>query len=347
MLRQPERVSYWFIAGALILVGWLHLATPLLAILFAYLALAKLHIFKQWGRWPAVIIFLVVLAAVAYGLGAIIKQAVPTLPLIADESIPKVIQWAKEHNIELPFTDFDSLKELITDTVRAQAHYVGSVARIARGASAQFAFLVIGVVVAISIFLNPRVELDRHIAASPKNFYSACCDEIVARFITLYRSFATVMGAQIVISTINTAFTAIFILIVQLPHTTLVIGLTFLCGLLPVIGNLISNTIIVGIAFTISPGRALMALTFLVAIHKFEYFLNGKIIGERIHNPMWLTLLALIVGEKLIGIPGMILAPIVLHYIKVETSRHPVKREQPSPSASDCDPVASCLGSDK
>ena len=140
---------------------------------------------------------------------------------------------------------------------------------------------------------------------------------------------------------------AIFVLIVQLPHTTLVIGLTFLCGLLPVIGNLISNTIIVGIAFTISPGRALMALTFLVAIHKFEYFLNGKIIGERIHNPMWLTLLALIVGEKLIGIPGMILAPIVLHYIKVETSRHPVKREQPSPSASDCDPVASCLGSDK
>jgi predicted PurR-regulated permease PerM len=172
------------------------------------------------------------------------------------------------------------------------------VARIARGASAQFAFLVIGVVVAISIFLNPRVELDRHIAASPNNFYSACCDEIVARFITLYRSFATVMGAQIVISTINTAFTAIFILIVQLPHTTLVIGLTFLCGLLPVIGNFDQQHDHRRHCLYNFTGPSLMALTFLVAIHKFEYFLNGKIIGERIHNPMWLTLLALIVGEN-------------------------------------------------
>ena len=37
---------------------------------------------------------------------------------------------------------------------------------------------------------------------------------------------------------------------------------------------------------------------------------------------MWLTLIGLIVGEKLMGIPGMILAPVVLHYIKMEASRN-------------------------
>jgi len=327
MVTQPTRVSYWFIAGAIVLVGCLHLAMPLLAILFAYLALTKLHLFKRWGKWAAVLIFLVVLAGVTYGLGSIINQAVQTLPLVADEAIPKVIHWAKQHKIELPFEDFESLKDLITDTVKGQVQYVGSVAKIARGASAQFAFLIIGVVVAISIFLNPRTELDRHSAALANNFYSACSDEIAARFATFYGSFATVMGAQIVISAINTAFTAIFVLIMKLPHATVVIGITFLCGLLPVIGNLISNTIIVGIAFTVSPNRALLALLFLIAIHKLEYFLNGKIIGGRIHNPMWLTLLALIVGEKLMGIPGMILAPVVLHYVKVEASRLPLKTD--------------------
>ncbi len=309
------------------MVGWLHLALPFLAILFAYLALTKLHLFRRWGKWPAVIIFLMLLAGVANLLGTLINQVVQTLPEIANEAIPKFILWAKQHNIELPFTDYDSLKDLITDTVKAQVHYVGSVARIARGASAQFAFLIIGVVVAISIFLNPRIELDRHATAPPKNFYSSCCDEIAARFTNFYRSFARVMGAQIVISAINTALTAMFVLILQFPHATVVIGLTFLCGLLPVIGNLISNTIIVGIAFTVSPNRALLALIFLIAIHKFEYFLNGKIIGGRIHNPMWLTLLALIVGEKLMGIPGMIFAPVVLHYVKVEASRFPLKGE--------------------
>jgi predicted PurR-regulated permease PerM len=327
LVSQPRRVSYWFITGAVALVGMLHLAVPLLAILFAYLALTKLHLLKRWGKWPAVLIFLVVLAAVSYGLGSIINQAVQTLPLVADEAIPKVIQWAKQHNIELPFEDFDSLKDLITDTIKGQVQYVGSVAKFARGASAQFAFLIIGVVVAISIFLNPRTELDRHSTTSANNFYSACSDEIAARFATFYGSFATVMGAQIVISAINTVFTSIFVLIVKLPHMTVVIGLTFLCGLLPVIGNLISNTIIVGIAFTVSPNRALVALFFLIAIHKLEYFLNGKIIGGRIHNPMWLTLLALILGEKLMGIPGMILAPVVLNYVKVEASRIPLESE--------------------
>ena len=37
------------------------------------------------------------------------------------------------------------------------------------------------------------------------------------------------------------------------------------------------------------------------------------------------TLLGLILGEKLMGIPGMILAPVILHYIKLETAQIEVK----------------------
>ena len=129
------------------------------------------------------------------------------------------------------------------------------------------------------------------------------------------------MGAQLLISGINTLLTAIFVLAVSLKYRTLVVGLTFLCGLLPIVGNLISNSVIVGIAITISPRIAIAALIFLVVLHKLEYFLNSKIIGDRIKNPVWLTLLALIIGERFMGIPGMILAPVVLNYIKVEASR--------------------------
>jgi predicted PurR-regulated permease PerM len=126
------------------------------------------------------------------------------------------------------------------------------------------------------------------------------------------------MGAQITISLINTVLTAIFVLIVRLPNGALIIALTFLCGLLPIVGNLVSNTIIVCLAFTISLKIALVALIFLIAIHKLEYFLNSKIIGDRIRNPVWLTLLALIIGERLMGIPGMVLAPVVLNYLRME-----------------------------
>ena len=73
---------------------------------------------------------------------------------------------------------------------------------------------------------------------------------------------------------------------------------------------------------------ALVALCFLVVVHKLEYFLNSKIIGDRIKNPMWMTLIGLLVGEKLMGIPGMILAPIVLHYIKIEASQNRAELEE-------------------
>ena len=53
---------------------------------------------------------------------------------------------------------------------------------------------------------------------------------------------------------------------------------------------------IVGIAFTVSPQFAISALVFLVGLHKLEYFLNSQIIGQRIRNPLWLTLLGLIIG---------------------------------------------------
>jgi predicted PurR-regulated permease PerM len=161
-----------------------------------------------------------------------------------------------------------------------------------------------------------------------KNLYAAACDEIADRFSSFYESFSVVMGAQLLISAINTLLTSIFVFVVDLPYGWIVVVATFLCGLLPIIGNLISNTIIVGIGFTVSAKMAIVALIFLVVLHKLEYFLNSKIIGDRIKNPVWLTLLGLVLGERLMGIPGMILAPVVLYWLKRETSRLPAEAER-------------------
>jgi predicted PurR-regulated permease PerM len=324
---RPARFSYWFMLGTLVLIGCFHLATPLLVAFFAYLALTKLHFLRRGGRTVAVALFLILVSGAAYALGYFVNHTVKALPEIADKAIPSMIQWARHYQVELPFTDYDSLKDLAFDTVTSQVKYLGGVARLARGATTQFVFVVVGCVVAISIFLNPRLELDREKYRLQNNLYSLCCDQIAKRFRLLYESFATVIGAQIAISAINTVLTAVFVLVVGLPYAVVVIGVTFLCGLVPVVGNLVSNTVIVGIGFTISPQMALAALVFLVVIHKLEYFLNSKIIGQRIRNPLWLILLALVLGEKLMGLPGMILAPVVLNYIRVEASRLEVKRQ--------------------
>src|SRR5438552_14235207 len=94
VLTRCDRFSYGFMAGALVLVGWLHLATPLLAVLFAYLALTKLHFLKHRGKWAPVVLFIFVLTALAYGFGHLINQTVQALPEIAKNAIPSAIEWA-------------------------------------------------------------------------------------------------------------------------------------------------------------------------------------------------------------------------------------------------------------
>jgi predicted PurR-regulated permease PerM len=316
-MTRAARFSYLFIVGIIVLAGATHLATPLVTILFAYFGLRKFNFVKR--KWLAVLFFLLVVAGTLYGFGYLIRQAFIALPKIAAESIPPMIVYAQNHGIDLPFSDVETLKASIADMIKDEFLFVGN---FARTATAQIVFILIGIVVAVSLFLNPKME---KYSDKPKgsNLFTAVTDEIRIRFQLFYQSFEIVMGAQIVISLINTFLTAVFVLAVSLKHGTVVIGLTFLCGLLPIVGNLISNSIIVGIAFTISPRVAIAALVFLVALHKFEYFLNSKIIGDRIKNPVWLTLLALIIGERFMGIPGMILAPVMLNYIKVEASRLP------------------------
>ncbi len=321
-MTKPARISYWFIFLTIVCVGWLHLATPLLAALFSYFALSKLD-FGTRSKWLPVSLFTVLIVGIALGLAYFVQQSIYALPRIAETTIPSFIAWAESHDIELPFADFQSLKEMALDAAK-ELKNLGSVAGYAKIITAQVIFLVIGCVVAVSIFFNAQVVLDRASHSVKDNLYALCADEIAQRFRSFYHSFVTVMGAQIIISTINTVLTSIFVFAVSLPHPVVVIGVTFLCGLLPVIGNLISNTVIVSISFTISPKMAAGALAFLVTIHKLEYFLNSKIIGDRIKNPIWLTLLGLILGEKLMGIPGMILAPVILNYLKVEASKFAV-----------------------
>ncbi len=324
-MQRPVAISYGVFALLLVLVAALHLGTPFIAALFCYLALTKLTF---WGKkWIAVTLFLILVAAGFSGFVFFLKKAFVALPEIVETAIPIVVRFAEQHGIELPFTDIDSLRAVAVDTVRDALGDLGNYVKIA---TKEFVFLVVGVAVAVGVFLNPEFEAKRQESRAKPNLYTFYTARIKERFTSLYESFETVMGAQIIISAINSTLTAVFVYAVGLRYASLVIMLTFVCGLIPIVGNLLSNTIIIGIAFTMSPNTAGWAFLFLLVIHKLEYFLNSRIIGGRIDHPMWLTLLALIIGEQLMGLAGIILAPIVLSFVKVEMKKISVLEDDAS-----------------
>lgn len=146
------------------------------------------------------------------------------------------------------------------------------------------------------------------------------------RITILSRSFRRVVFGQIRISALNTLLTGIYLAAIlplfdiHLPLIKTMIAVTFIAGLLPVLGNLISNTVIVVVSLSLSFYVALGSLAFLVAIHKLEYFINARIIGGQIRARAWELLLAMLVMEAAFGIPGVIAAPIFYAYLKSELS---------------------------
>jgi predicted PurR-regulated permease PerM len=150
--------------------------------------------------------------------------------------------------------------------------------------------------------------------------------ELVERVTRLGNAFRRVVFAQVRISLINTVLTGIYIALilpslgVKLPFKITLVAVTFITGLLPVVGNLISNVVIVVVSLSYSLNVAIGSLLFLIVIHKLEYFLNARIVGSRTECHAWELLLAMLAMEAAFGIAGVVAAPIYYAYLKDELS---------------------------
>lgn len=133
-----------------------------------------------------------------------------------------------------------------------------------------------------------------------------------------------VAAAQLKISAVNTVLTGLYLAVVlplfgiHLPLAKTLIVITFLLGLLPIVGNLMSNTAITLISLSVSFEVAVASLAFLVVIHKLEYFVNARIVGSQINARAWELLLWMLVMERLFGPAGVVAAPIFYAWLKSE-----------------------------
>lgn len=214
---------------------------------------------------------------------------VESLPEGADELRQSVTEWLREHGA--------AVRVMGAETMRVLAH------------------VLIGMVVGAMLALREAVD---GTAQRPLAYAISMQAE------KLGDAFRRVVFAQVRISLINTVFTAAYLALalplfgVSLPLTKTMIVITFIAGLLPVVGNLISNTVIVIVSLAYSVYVAIASLVFLVVIHKLEYFLNAKIIGSRIRSRAWELLIAMVAMEAAFGIAGVVAAPIYYAYVKAE-----------------------------
>jgi predicted PurR-regulated permease PerM len=313
----------------LMLVGmWVVLELKLLGALLAGMLVFQLvhtiapgierHMSSHRARWVAVVLLSIVvvgvLAALTIGIIEHFENTVPNVQNLLDQ-VMQMIDQARGRTPEwiasmLP-VDAAQMKQKAgammhehMDTLQQSGKLV------ARGFGHVLFGMIIGAMIAITVQRQAqRLPLSTAFAARVSRFADA---------------FRRIVFAQVKISVINTVFTALYLLVAlpvfhqQLPLSKTLVLVTFLAGLLPVIGNLISNTLIVAVSLTISFPTAIASLVFLIIIHKLEYFLNARIIGGQIEARAWELLLAMLVMEAAFGIQGVIAAPVFYAYIKRE-----------------------------
>ncbi len=276
------------------------------------------HMSSQWARWLSVVwlsaVVVGVLAGFTIGITEHFENEVPSVQKLLDQAM-QLIDQARGRMPQFVATylpvDAAQMKEkaaLLMQTHASMLQQSGKMA--ARGITHVLIGMIIGAIIAVGA--------QKHVQRLPLS------TAFIARASRFADAFRRIVFAQVKISAINTVFTGIFLLLVlplfhaPLPLSKTLVIVTFIVGLLPVIGNLISNTLIVAVALSVSFPAAVTALVFLIVIHKLEYFLNARIVGGQIEARAWELLIAMLVMEAGFGIPGVIAAPIFYAYIKRE-----------------------------
>ena len=323
---QIVRYSSHVLAGiSLVCVLMLHLLVPLLVGLLVYQLVVSITPFAQryfstrLAKMLVVVLFAaLIMAAIAggvFGLIAFFRSDIENLPrLLAKvsdildrvrEGIPPFLDsYLPDDIVDLQQKALEWLRDHVAELQMMGAHTLVTIAE-------TLIAMVIGVVLSLR-------EVDPHSTPGP---LARALTIRAERFAAAFRNVAL---SQLTISLLNTTFTAIYLVIglhlfgVHLPLTKTMIAITFIVGLLPIVGNLTSNTIVVVVSLAHSPAVALASLVFLIVIHKLEYFLGARIVGTRIKSQIWELLIAMMVMEALFGVPGLVAAPIWYAYLKNE-----------------------------
>lgn len=321
---RVQQVSWLVAAVLLVAVIKLHLLTALLAGLLVYElthaggTLLEKRLTDQRAKLLTVallaIVVIAALVAVGMACAAFLRDENSLAALankmaeILENSRRSLPEWALA---ALP-DSIDGIKDASVAWLREHAKEMQVVGKDAVVAAAH---------VLVGIVIGAMIALREVASEGPGRPLAAALGERCHRFADAFRR---IVFAQVRISALNTVFTAIYLLAVlpmfgiHLPFAKTMVVVTFVAGLLPVVGNLISNTVIVVVSLAHSPQTAVASLAFLVIIHKLEYFLNARIVGGRINAQAWELLVAMLAMEAAFGLPGIVAAPIYYAYLKQE-----------------------------
>lgn len=325
-VSRLDLVSWSIMAVALVLIIELHLLPALFAGLLVYQLVAVLTPLIRRREISSDLAKVIIVAGIAGLVIAGVTFAIlGAFSFFRSDSgnlsvlLQKLAEIIEQSRDQLPAWVMASLPESAEEMRASLVQWLRGHADVLQGAGKEFARVLAHVL--IGMVIGALLSLRE---ASPTSGHRPLAASLGERCARLANSFRQVVFAQVWIAACNALLTGVYLVValplfgVQLPLAKTLVAVTFVCGLLPVIGNLVSNTIIVIVSLSNSLFVAVASLAYLIVIHKLEYFLNARIIGSRIRAKAWEMLVAMLFMEAAFGLAGLIAAPIYYAYLKNE-----------------------------
>lgn len=135
------------------------------------------------------------------------------------------------------------------------------------------------------------------------------------------------LRGQVVLALLNATFTFILLTILRVPSAFLLAILAFPLTLIPLVGSVISTSIIVTVCLFNSPINAIIALVVMIVYMQVESLaFTPRIVGRAMNIPPYFIILGALIGGTLLGLLGVLVSGPVIASLLLITRAVAVRR---------------------
>lgn len=262
----------------------------------------------KFKKFLSIIISIVILSVIGFALYHSVLSMWGDLNEMLHKSQPIIIEKLHSYGVQNNITTISDLYSMVLDFIKLNVGFLtfsaGLVIKV-----------IIGILLGIVVHFSQIVPKVLH-----ENAWDSILYKLLEQSTVIYNSFRDIMGIQIIISLMNTTIISIMALGLTyviygqvLPYWYVIIPLTAILSLIPVVGNIMINVILILATVQISPTYVLVGVGLFLVIHKLELIVIGKKMKEKVDVPFVLILFSMLLGELLFhSMSGMLLGMVLM-----------------------------------
>ena len=281
--------------------------------------------------------FLLTLVILALILSLMVNLLVPQLiqsgKSIADtvrDKVPALLQYLQSLNLDtsvveeyLQKIDLNRIVSTFTDNAGSILNVVAGTAASTIGAMATF---VMALIIAIYIILDKTTLTHQAKAILYANLSWERADKVIYVASLTNRTYSRFLSGQCIEALILGGLLIIALNIAGVPYASVIGVTTAVMSFVPYVGAFLACAIGVILVLMVNPVKALVCLIVFLCVQFVEgHFIYPKVVGNSVGLPSMWTLIAVLIGGKLLGLLGMLffipLTAVVYTLITEDTHR--------------------------